>query len=197
MINVLIERDFQFLAAIYFQGEFQFNVYDLTLHMEVNTESVREQHVAIERVKYFILNCLDSCIFINESEKNLIEKYEDCGLKVCALSDDPYDQIVALIILAKSEAITEGRMEITDVLLTSRLSDGVKFKESIESVKSDLIGRGWWSEASPMIVSQTKLQNKKEKIVKLIHNDNDWNEFDLGWKEKNNSTPEIIFTPEK
>ena len=70
-----ILRTFEFQAGLYFKDNFIMNVYDLTVSMDVETESIREQNVAMERIKYFLHNCLDSSIFILDSEKKVIEKY--------------------------------------------------------------------------------------------------------------------------
>ena len=40
-----------------------------------------------------------------------------------------------------------------------------------------------------------KSKNKKEKVVKLVST-NEWNDLGLSWKEKKETTNEIIFTSE-
>ena len=68
-----IEKDWNFNAAVHFDGKFIINNYDLTVSMMVETESNHEQNVAMERLDYFINNILDSCIFISNSETKSIE----------------------------------------------------------------------------------------------------------------------------
>ena len=43
--------------------------------MEVETESIREQNVAMERIKYFLNECLENGIFVQDTEHKIIEKY--------------------------------------------------------------------------------------------------------------------------
>lgn len=192
-MSTQIEREFIFQAGVYFNGSFMMNVYELSLSMIVDTDSIREQNIAMDRIKYFLTDCLESSVFVNCSEKKVIEKYQAADLKVCALPEDPYDQVIAMILLLKLNAITEGRLVITDIILDSELSDGVKFIYSIETVTEiNPFKAGWWSESTARVIEQEKI-NKKEKIVKLVKPTNDWSALNLDWKEKSSTTPEIIF----
>jgi hypothetical protein len=53
--------------------------------MEVNTESIKEQNIAMERIHYFLCECLGNCIFVQDTEKKVIEKYTNADIKVCTL----------------------------------------------------------------------------------------------------------------
>ena len=193
-----IEREFSFQAGVYFQEEFLMNLYTLNLYMEVETESIREQNVAMERIKYFLNECVENSIFVQDTEQKIIEKYNSCGFKVCTVPEEPYDQIITLLLLTKLNSITEGRLVITDITLGSRMSDDVKFTCDIESPLGPLETHGWWMDNSTSI-SDTKKSVKKDKIVKLIKvPSTDWAEFNLVWKEKDIfSKSEIFFTTEQ
>ena len=161
--------------------------------MEVETESIREQNVAMERIKYFLNECLENSIFVQDSEHKVIEKYNTCGFKVCTVPEEPYDQIITLLLLVKLNSITEGRLVITDMTLGSRISDDVKFICDIESPLGPLEEQGWWSDNGTSISNPIKKSAKKDKIVKLFKTD--WAEYNLIWKEKDNlSNCEIAFT---
>ena len=67
-----IEREFEFQAGVYFKEEFLMNLYTITLYMEVETESIREQNVAMERIKYFLNECLENVIFVQDTEHKII-----------------------------------------------------------------------------------------------------------------------------
>ena len=193
-----IEREFSFQAGVYFQEEFLMNVYTMTLYMEVETESIREQNVAMERIKYFLNECLENSIFVQDTEQKIIEKYNTCGFKVCTVPEEPYDQIITLLLLVKLNSITEGRLIITDITLGSRISDKVRFNCDIESPRGPLEASGWWTDSSTSM-SDIKKTLKKDKVVKLIKTPStDWAEFNLVWKEKDIfSKSEIFFTTEQ
>lgn len=194
-----ILREFAFQAGVYFEDAFSMNMYSLSICMDVETDSIREQNIAMERIKYFLAESLESSIFVNQAETKLIEKYTTCGFKVCTLPNDPYDQIVTIMLLVKLNAIAEGRLIVTDITLGSQLSDEVNFMYDLDSPLGPFEELGWWVDPNP-IISDIVKTNKKDKIVKLFNpNTSAWAEIDLLWKEVSStiSSPEIIFTTEK
>ncbi len=197
-MNTRIERDFEFQAAVYFEDKFLMNTYTLSLSMLVATDSIREQNVAMDRMTCLLTECLESCVFVKSSEKKVIDKYVAAGLKVSTLPEEPYDQIISMLLLIKLNAITEKRLIITDVRLTSKLSDGVSFCYDNEDVYGPFEEMGWWHESGTAISDLHKTQNKKDKIVKLVNKTNDWAEYSLQWQEKSTKASEIVFlTDEK
>ncbi len=194
-----IERDFSFQAGVYFENEFLMNVYSISLYMEVETESIREQNVAMERIKYFLNDCLENSIFVKNTEIKTIERYASCGFKVCTVPEDPYDQIITLMLLTKLNSITEGRLIITDITLGSRISDQVKFTCDIDNPLGPFEDHGWWTDNGTSICDPIKTTAKKDKIVKLFKTPTtDWAEYNLIWKQKDNlSKSEIVFTTDQ
>ena len=190
-----IERDFSFQAAVHFEGNFLMNIYEISLAMEVETMSIREQNIAMDRIIYFLSDCLTNSVFVQDTEKRAIEKYTQADIKVCTIPEEPYDQILAILLLLKLNAITEGRLEVTDIVFRSELSDDVRFIYDITSASHNPFGnKGWWVESSTSITDIPKI-SKKEKIVKLVKN-SDWCGCGLDWEEKSNKSSEILFTTE-
>lgn len=188
-----ISKHFDFLSAVYFEGQFLINNFDVSLVLSVETDSIYEQNVAMDRIKYFINERLENCTFVQDSETRIIEKYQAAGLKVCTLPEEPYDQIITILLLQKLNAICEGKLIVTSMELESILSDGVGFMYDIDDIESlHQFKNGWWTENSNSISS--KVLGKKEKIVRLVKN-NDWVSLGLDWKSKENCS-EIIFAPD-
>jgi hypothetical protein len=198
-LTTRIERDFSFQAGVYFKDEFLMNVYSISLYMDVETESIREQNVAMERIKYFLNDCLENSILVQDTEVKTIERYASCGFKVCTVPEEPYDQIVTLMLLTKLNSITEGRLVITDITLGSRISDQVKFTCGIENPRGPFEEPGWWTDNGTSICDPIKTTVKKDKIVKLFKTPvSDWAEFNLIWKEKDYAPKsQIVFTTEQ
>lgn len=174
-----VYKDFTFLSSVHFEGKFMVNLYELSASMSVITEDVREQNIAIERMNYFLGSHIEDCIFVNEKETEAIEKYNNAGIKVALTPEDPYDQIVGLILLNKCNAIMEDRMVVNSILFGSKLSNLIKFQISDEEAAAEYPGKHWWNSAA--LTMQNK--KKKDKIVSLFEKDN-WVELDLTWKEK-------------
>lgn len=189
-MNTIIEKDFDFQACVHFQDTFLMNIYEFTLIIEVNTDNIREQNVAMDRIKYLVYESIENSIFVNFTDTKAIENYTKAGLKVCVVPEEPYDQIIALLLLLKLNAICENKLKIIDIKITSKLSDDVKFNENIDTATNAITTAGWWNEIHPNLCSSS--QNKKEKIVKLVKDS--WNELGLGWKEKKVKSAEIVFT---
>ena len=178
-----IERDFRFMAAVHFEKKFVMNSYEVKLGMEVETESILEQNIAMDRIIYFLGECLADSVFVECKETQAIEQYIKAGIKVSTLPEEPYDQIIAMLLILKCNFITEGRLLIRHIELKSELSDNVKFIYDVESAADNPFDRkSWWLDKSPSICDITK-SNKKEKIVKLTKSI-DWKAVGLEWEDE-------------
>ena len=159
-----IERDFSFSTAVHFDNSFYINYYHITLSMLVKDNSIAHQNIALERIIHFLSSVIQNCIFVNELEKKIIKKYEEAGINVCSLPEDPYDQIISMVLLLKLNKIVEGKLEITDMVLGSDLSDSVRFC-TVQEVAENVLGNvSWWNDASFSI----KKRPEDAKIVKLF-----------------------------
>lgn len=188
-----ISRDFDFLSAVYFEGNFLLNSYNVSLTFTVETDSIHEQNIAMDRIKFFVNQQLENCVFVQDTETKIIEKYQHAGLKVCCLPEEPYDQIITVLLLYKINAICEGRLVATDIQLNSILSDEVGFLYDIDDLTNQHpYKNGWWTDSSTTITNNAT--GKKEKIVKLVKK-HDWASLGLDWKEKEDCN-EIFFMPE-
>lgn len=176
-----IEKDYTFNSAVHFDNKFLINHYELTVSMIVETEAVHEQNVAMERLDYFINHVLDSCVFVDITKNKAIENYLHAGLRTCILPEEPYDQILGIILLLKLNSILENRLIVTDIILSSKLSDNVRFHVVQEVADNLYSGDNWWNENSTKLCDTKKLSDKKTKIVKLF--DDDWQSVGLSWKE--------------
>jgi hypothetical protein len=193
-LSTRIERDFSFQAGVHFEGSFIMNIYNLTLAMEVETESITEQNIAMDRIIYFLEDSLANSVFVQTSDKKAIEKYTQADIKVCTVPEEPYDQIITMLLILKLNNITEGRLNITDIFLESELSDSVRFSYDIETARHNPFGnKGWWLETSTSMNNIEK-NTKKEKIVRLVKH-NDWANVGLEWEKKTKAS-EILFTNE-
>jgi len=181
-----IERDLFFVAGVHFNGTYMINSYDITLSMLVETDNSREQNVANERIDYFIKTILTNAVFVNQEQSCAIAKYVDAGMEVCTLPEEPYDQVVAMAILLKLNAILEGRMKITDITICSMLSEGIRYPIVSEIAENAdiMLGDRWWHKGNVCIRDEsTDLLDSSTNIVKLF-DDSDWTPIGLTWKEK-------------
>jgi len=175
-----IEKEFTFQTAIHFQNKFMINLYEMNLIMSINTVDPEDQNTAIERLSYFIGSALEDSIFVEDKEKEVIETYAKAGIKVITVPEEPYDQIIGLILLNKFNSIMENRIVVTDMILGSKLSNLIKFHLNDETASLEFSGKHWWNESS---TNTENKKSKKDKIVKLFDKKNDWEELELTWKK--------------
>lgn len=177
-----IEKDFYFQTAVHFEDKFYINSYDLTISVLVETDSIREQNVAMDRASHFLMSVMQNSILINSKETDVIEKYKNAGLKICEFPEDPYDQILSMVILQKLNAIMEGRLRVTDLVVGSTMSEGVRFTMVSEVAENVLGGNYWWNKPT-ICLNNTEASTNKTNIVKLF-DDTHWVDLGLSWKEK-------------
>lgn len=180
-MNSRIEKDFYFLAAVDVAGHFWVNAYDMTLSMIVETTNEAEAHVAIERISYYIETIIQNSILIDGSDTERVEKYRDAGITVCETPDSPHDQVIASILMLKLNAIMEGRITITDIVLASKLNGGLRYNVVNEVAEEFYSGSGWWNTAD-ITISNVPEESDTTNVVKLFDDDNEWVALELGWK---------------
>jgi hypothetical protein len=178
-----IEKDFYFQTGVHFENKFYVNSYDVTLSLLVETDSIREQNVAMDRATHFLTSVLQNSLLINSKETEAIEKYKNAGLKICILPEDPYDQILSMVLLQKLNAVMEGRLRITDLVIGSTLSEGVRFTMVSEVAENVLDGNYWWNKPTICLNNEEACPTNKTNIVKLF-DDSHWVDLGLSWKEK-------------
>jgi hypothetical protein len=183
-MSARIERDLGFSTAIHLSDTFIINEYFMTLSMLIETENIAEQNIALERILHFVMLVLNNCVFINQSDDKAIKKYKNAGIRICALPDDPFDQIISMTLLQKFNSITEGRIKVTDCTLSSNLSEGVRYctvSEVVENVIDTHHSR-WWN-CSTLCTEHSEPVDDDNNIVKLFSGD-EWEKLDLQYAKK-------------
>jgi len=178
-MNIQIQKDFTFMTAIHFESKYMVNLYELSAKMEVCTEDVREQNIAIERMNYFLTGQIEDVIFVQDTEKEAIQNYTNAGIKVCVIPEEPYDQIIGMLLINKCNAIMEGRIIITEITFGSKLSNLIKFNIQGDIAKLEYPEDSWYNKNTLALADK----NKKDKIVTLFDKNN-WAELELTWKQK-------------
>lgn len=178
-MSTRIEKDFTFHSAVHFNEKFYINSFRTTLSIMVESEDVREQNVAMDRLEYFFHEVLNNSLFIDENLTELIKTYKNAGIRVITLPEEPYDQIIGMVLLLKLNSIMEGKMHITDLNISSYLSDDVRFTIVSEIAEHLFDDNEWFHRNS--LETENNIQNES-KVVKLF--EDCWSELGLNWKDK-------------
>ena len=73
-------------------------------------------------------------------------------------------------------------MQITDMVLASSLSDGVRHIIVAEVAESSFDSNHWWNTSDTYINDNELKRYSGDNVVRLF-NDDQWSELDLNWKE--------------
>jgi hypothetical protein len=181
-----IERDIFFAAGVHFDDAYYINTYDFLLSMLVETDIPKEHTIAMDRFDLFIKDAATNAVFINEDKHEEIEKYKEAGLKIITLPGEPFDQIVAMVLLLKLNAIMENRIKITDITISSLLGEGIRYPIVTETAENAdmMLGDKWWHNSDMETTNQTVFKFEPENNIVKLFDDSIWVQYDLSWKDK-------------
>lgn len=193
-MNARISKDFIFDAGIHYEGKFSINTYSIRLYLEVVTEDIREQNIAIDRIKYLLNESFSSCVFIDQLDIAAIQNYLKANMKVCPIPEGPYEQIIGSVLMAKFNSILEDKLSVIEIRISSTLCDDLNFYINYDEEMAINLNLGfWWTENNTSICDSKTIVQKKEKVVKLKREIIDWNDIGLSWAPKPISEPKIVF----
>ena len=178
-MNVRLYYETAFLAGVYFDDRLQMNSYNVGMNLITCTADSANSNIALERVKTFV-NGLNSTVFINSCWPDHEEIMGQMGIDVTTLPEEPVDQIVGMMLYYKLNAVMEGRMEITQLELSSSLGDGVCYLHDVEDPVGPFHQPGWWYDPTAIRTKNTPTDTTIN-IVKIKHKN--WREFGLDWPD--------------
>lgn len=101
------------------------NQYHLKMHFDVATDDSDEQNVAFDRIKFFVDNVLQDSIFCQVDDPRIDFYMKSFKQKIVTFAHAPQDLTIVSHIYSKFNQITEGRLEIHDMELGSRLGNNI------------------------------------------------------------------------
>lgn len=178
-MNVRLQYNLEFLAGIYYEDQLQMNSYTASLSLVTKTSDANSTNIAMDRLKAFVYSELDSTVFMNSTNQARAEMMSIMGINVTTLPEEPVDQIVGMMLYYKLNAIMEGRMEVTQLDISSSLGDSVWYQHDEEDAAGPFANDGWWH--LPTVQHDTITSNDTANVVKVIPNA--WIEYGLMWPE--------------
>lgn len=176
----------RFLAGIHYDGQLQMNEYTVKVYMMTNTHDPDDHNIALNRIKHFVYNELESTIFIDANNVEQCRLYAAAGVNITTMPAEPVDQLIGIMLASKFAAITEERLLIGEVELSSMLSDGIVYLHGENESVNDVSMPAWWH-ASDLVHCDPELIDT-EKVV-AIHKHGIWRELNLHWPEANSPDP--------
>jgi hypothetical protein len=179
-MNVRIKCDLPFSAAIYYNDQFRVNHFSLRLWMTTNHTDASTHNIALDRIKYFVYNELDSTVFIYSQNKVQCEKFVAAGVKITTLPTEPVDQIVGIMLYHKLNAIMEQHMIIVETEISSALGDNITYLHSENELIDAIQPDSWW--LTPDLVHCDFSWLSGDKVLSLPQA-NAWRDLDLAWPD--------------
>jgi predicted Fe-Mo cluster-binding NifX family protein len=193
-MNVRLEYDMNWRAAIWFEDRLQINDYSAELSIYTNTMDHQDHVTSMARLNHFMYHELTNTVFIKQDNQDQLRALAAAGIKVTTLPEEPIDQIIGIALYCKLNAILEQRMMVTNVTIQSLLGDNVRYLHSSQESLGPCSESGWWTDPGP-IHSNFKPAAGNRRVVKLNRTPT-WRDLDLGWsgtEQPKNETNTVVF----
>lgn len=184
-MNVRIQYPMRFLAAVFYEGQLRLNEYTVKAYMMTATENPADHNVALNRIKHFVYNELEDTIFISDDEVEQCQLLAAAGLNITTMPADPVDQLIGIMLYSKLSAITEGRLLIGEIEISSNLGDGIIYLHGENENVNDITSPVWWSTCD--LVHNDIVETDK---VVAMHRTSVWRDLDLAWPDIEDNSDE-------
>lgn len=179
-MNVKLRKSFDFAAGMVYQKKFLINLYSIELKMVTATSDPNEQNIAYERIRYWIDSVLNDGVLIAD-DSELISAYRETGQRLITLPTEPVDQVIGFLLFSKFNAITESRLIITDIEISSIHGDSMVYVHNENESINGFDYTGWWDDSKPCWANNSKKKRGNNKVITLDRMP-EWKELDLDWE---------------
>jgi hypothetical protein len=179
-MNVKLKKTFDFATGMVYQKKFLINLYSIELKMVTATNNPTDQNIAYERIHYWIDSVLNDGVLIAD-DSELISAYRETGQRLITLPTDPVDQVIGFILFSKFNAITESRLIITDIEISSIHGDSMIYVHNENESINGFDYTGWWDDPKPCWANNSKKKRGNGKVITLDRMP-EWKELDLDWE---------------
>jgi len=180
-MNVRLQYDLDFLAGIHYNEYLQLNNYSVSISMVTKSTDPVETNIAMDRLKFFISGVLEHTVFINQAHMETAELLSSLGTNITTLPEEPVDQIIGMMLYYKLNAIMEGRIEITQLDISSTLGEGVWYLHDEEDSSGPFTTKGWWHDSSTQH-DTIETEPAADNVVKVVSTG--WYEAELDWPDQ-------------
>jgi hypothetical protein len=168
------------------------NRYNCKIYFDIETDDGEQQNIAFERCKIMVESVLEHAFVIGIDNPLLQVLAKKTKQKIITLPSEPIDVIMAAVLYTKLNAVSEGRLSIRKVKLSSSQGDNIfvhfdeDFAEDFGSLNCELYKTvdetPWWFRADPSVSDWFEI-GKKE--IKFHHHKCSWDKT-LQWEKQNN-----------
>jgi hypothetical protein len=176
-MNYRMSKTWGLLANVVWQDRILCNDYRIRVDWITATDDSHEQNIAFDRMKYWLFDVMEHSVMISQ-DHDKVSDLQATGQRVIALPGDPVDAVISMMLMVKLSAITEQRMELTEIAVCSEQGGHVQHLHSADEDVMMFAESGWWQDPGP--IWHTAKSKRSNKIVNLDRVP-EWSELDLAW----------------
>ena len=180
-MNVRLQYDMTWNAAIWFEGRLQINEYTAELAIYTNTTDQDDHVTSLARLNHFVYHELANTVFINQTDQDQMQALTTAGINITTLPAEPIDQIIGIALYCKLNAILQERMFVNSVTIQSDLGDNVRYLHNDHESTGPLSPHGWWQDPTPMH-SNFKSSASRKHVVRL-NRTLTWQDLEMEWSD--------------
>lgn len=179
-MNVRLEKDFDFMASAYLNGDVICNKYKIKMEIFTNTMDGIEQNVALDRTRHMLYNRFSNRLFISQTDQEIADQFRELGFKTVCLPEAPVDQIIGIMLFTKLNAVMENRLIVTQLKICSELGDHMWYLQDTEEDFGPFEDNGWWHDSTDNV---NTIINRPGKVVNFNKNKKGWLDLGLDWDQ--------------
>lgn len=176
-MNYRMSKTWNILANVVWEDQILCNDYRIRVDWTTATDDRGEQNIAFERVKYWLFDVMEHSVLVSQDHKRLTQ-LQATGQRVIAIPDDPIDPVIAMMLLTKFVAVTEGRMIFSEISVASEQGGHVQYLQGMDEDFLMFAEAGWWRDSGPgWHAVKTKRNNKIVNLDRVP----EWGDLKLDW----------------
>jgi hypothetical protein len=134
----------EFKSIIIVDNELFHNIYKVKIGIRPVTDDLEEQSQYFDRLKFLYTYIVANTVITGRDEDLYKILAVETNNRFIELPRPPYDQIMAAVLFAKSNAILEGKIIVDSVELSSYQGDGISYTVTKEGSEIELLDVDKW-----------------------------------------------------
>ena len=134
----------EFKSIIIVDNELFHNIYKVKIGIRPVTDDLEEQTQYFDRLKFLYTYIVANTVITGRDEDLYKILAVETNNRFIELPRPPYDQIMAAVLFAKSNAILEGKITVDSLELSSYQGDGISYTVTKEGSEIELLDVDKW-----------------------------------------------------
>jgi hypothetical protein len=183
-MNVHLRQNFVLPAAVYSGDQLMITNYNINIEMVTASTNINDLDIASKRIDWFLYEELADAVFADQSDTERNTILAMLGMNMVTIPGPPVDQLIGIMLSCKLNAITEGRVDVVEIAVSSDRSNGMWFVHKYSQSVGPFEELGWWYDHG-VVHNDIAFDDKENNVVKVSVNP--WIEYGLAWSSPGDS----------